>query len=540
MQEFLVDRLLLDEREKNAEEEYENLASRASLLRESFIPAQLTVHEDPHPFKVICTPRRVGKSGYVVRDDLIACAAIEDCLAIYTSVTVTQAKRNVWGLINRLNERYHLGGKPSERELYMSFPNGSRYYLGGALTQNDVDRWRGVGPHRVKIDEGASHDDGTLRELLDDVFIPALMDNDGELALCGTPSPVLAGMFWEASDPKKAFDIKDGRANARPYAERHDPRWDGVEFLWSYHTWSQADNTAVEGLWERSLRLKRMKGYADDDPTWLREYMGIWVADGDAFVFRYDGARNAWEPDPTSDNVWGLPRGHRWRFGLVIDEGYDDALTGEVFAACSTSDKMYHLPGFRERGATVTGTANHIKALREQFGGQFDYIIFDTLGLGKKIAAELAEVHGIHVTPAKHNEKREHIDILNNELWHGRFMVRKGSVMEKQMRTLQWKDPKTRRQEHPRQPNDSTDCAVYGVRHSPHRYYRTPPNAGPKRGTHEWYREQERQQIEKLAREDDLRSQKRYGDLMREKRDEQRRTHGQRLRVLSSVRKLRT
>ena len=59
----------------------------------------------------------------------------------------------------------------------------------------------------------------------------------------------------------------------------------------------------IARLWDNALIEKATKGWADDNPNWLREYLGIWVSDDTGRVFLYKAVKadtgepwNQWDP----------------------------------------------------------------------------------------------------------------------------------------------------------------------------------------------------------------------------------------------------
>ena len=91
-----------------------------------------------------------------------------------------------------------------ENQLTVKLPNGSQIILGGCQDPGEVDKFRGPAYSRVIIDEAQSIKTSILETLVNDVLEAALLDHDGELWLCGTPSATCSGYFYDADQLKRS------------------------------------------------------------------------------------------------------------------------------------------------------------------------------------------------------------------------------------------------------------------------------------------------------------------------------------------------
>lgn len=490
--------LFLRLEEDEGEAVAERLQKTRAHFRSRFFDHQIDVIDDPSPFESVNCPRRSGKTEALAGAIVDPLLQWENAKTFYVTLTLTQAKRNMWELIQKWNKEYNFGAKFHHTEVYARFPRNGLLYLGGAQTERDADRYRGVegGIDVFVVDEVDSFDKDVLKYLLKDVVIPTLFDKQGKLILGGTPGPVLDGMFWEITD-SPAFEITEHKelglvARSRPWWERNDPKWNKVQFTYSHHHWPMSENKAAPHIWENALRMHQIAGDSDDDPTWQRESLGRWVKDLGALVYKYDEAINAWDPVYTETSPFGLPEGHQWRFLAGVDPGYDDPFSIQVCAWAPTSREFYHVDGFSESGLDIDQAAAKIKELSEKFGG-FHTIVADTFGLGKVYFETMRKNHGIVITPRPWREKRDVIEIANTELLAGRAKILRGSDLEKQMRSLKWRDPKRKDLgEHPKQRNDMCDAWVYQTLYSLHHFSKS-PKAAPtlaerrKREEEEWF-----------------------------------------------------
>ena len=457
------------------------LIRKADELRARLTAPQLEFIIDPSPRKALRSPRRIGKTfgaaAYLC--DVALRQRGAECL--YLSLTRRSARRLMWRQILRFNADHGLNLQLNHTDMIATFPNGSHILCGGAEDQSDVERYRGGQYDVVVIDECKSFATELFESLLDEVIEPALLDRVGTLCIIGTPGAVLAGAFYQATGPEAAMvRYRDEKrvVESRPWLERDNPGYQNTAYRWSLHVWKPQDNTAIPQLWDRMLAVKESRGWADNHPYWLREYLGQWVADTSAHVYKYDEQRNGWEPPAGTRDEYGildlkrgLPEGHDWKFVCGMDLGFDDEFSLEVAAYADTHPDFYHVYDFARSGMTVPDIAAAFREAESRFGG-FEFVKGDRGGLGKTILATLEEVYGIHVEPADKHEKRDHIELLNGDLLAGRCRILQGSGLAREMITLQWDLTDPRKPKEDKQcPNHRCDGFLYIWRHLYHLFW---------------------------------------------------------------------
>jgi hypothetical protein len=483
---------------------------KADALRERLFPQQQAFIADPYRYKTLLCPRRAGKTHSAQAYLLDRCLRQPGASCVFITMTKGTAKRIIWGGLKALNDELELGAAFHNTELIMTLPDGGRIALGGAETSADIDKFRGVPFDLIVLDECKSFPAGLLQELVEEVLTPCLSDRLGTLVMMGTPGAILQGPFFAATGPESQVVRHEGErrcVTGRPYSQRTDPRWYGVDFMWSQHSWGVADNIAMPHIWADVLEAKRYRGWADDHPTWLREYIGQWVANDGALVYRYDEARNGWTPRSGSSVLARpdeLPVDHEWRFIAGMDLGFDDDFSLQVAAYSDTCADFYHVYDYAEPGLTVPAIAEKIRDAMEIYG-EFEAMVGDRGGLGKTILATLDEQYGLHVEPAEKQEKRDHIELLNADLASGQCKIIAGSGLAMEMQMLQW-DERTGREDKDT-PNHRADGFAYLWRFAYHHFARKKA-APPKFGSPAWEKrfdeDEARKAVERRRRERDL------------------------------------
>lgn len=440
--------------------------------------------------KALLCPRRAGKSFALAVYLLWVCLTIPSANCVFIAITREKSKQILWLLLKRLDKELELGASFNESALTVTFSNGSRVRLAGCETSGDIDKFRGEAFHLVVLDESKSWHAGLLDELLTEAIEPALGDFLGTLVMAGTPGAILAGPFYQATGQGATaiFEDEEGRARAksRPFVDEELEVWRDVTFEWSFHSWTTADNTAQPHIWLEALALKQRRGWTDEHPIWVREYLGRWMADDTKLVWRYAAERDDWEPGRrTAANPFGLPENHAWRYVISCDLGFHDPFGLQVGAYSDTHPNLFHAYEDEEVGLSVGGIAKKIRYVLDLVGEDaVDVIVGDLEGLGGAIVATLAEEYGIVVEKADKKDKRDNIEILNGDFVEERCKVLKGSKTSEEMTYLAW-DP-TGLKEKSGQKNNLSDAFLYMGRRARHRDAREPEKK-PAPGSPEYY-----------------------------------------------------
>jgi hypothetical protein len=468
-----------------------SLAKAADLLARAQ-PQQRAVIEDPARRKAVLCAARAGKSYTLALYILHTLLTVPRADVLYIAFIRSEAKEIMWMLLKSLDEEFQLGMTFGEADLVIMNGRGGRARLAGCESWGDVDKFRGVPRHLVVLDEAATWHAQLLDDLIHKVLEPRLGDYKGTLVLAGTPGEILAGPFYDASGPEATVIVEDEegrRARSRPFVAREDRAWNDVAWRWSLHGWALADNQSERGqsAYEEALALKRRNKWSDDNPIWVREYLGRWMADDSKLVFRFDPPRNTWAPrdnERTLDNPFALPRGHYWRFVVSCDMGFHDPFALQVGAFSDTHPDLYQVYEYEATKLTVGGVAAAIRKVLELIDEtDIEAMVADLQGLGGMVVETLGQEYGMWFDKLEQRDKRDHVELANSALVDKRVWILAGSRLADEMTYLAW-DPtglKTR----PNQPNHNCDAFLGVVRHSRHLEARPAP-VKPKPGTAEF------------------------------------------------------
>ena len=456
---------------------------KAEVLKERLFEPQRWLIEDKSRRKPLLCPRRAGKSFSAAIYLLTTCLTRTKANCLYATLTKGSARAILWPLLKQFDEEFQLGMHFHNTHLTCTFPGGHRRLaLTGADSRAEIDKLRGQPYDLVVVDECKSFPTDVLTELVREVIGPALNDTLGSLVLMGTPGNVLTGVFYEAT--------KQHSPLTRMYRDREKK----PAKMWSGHSWNIRENIAQPHLWDACLADKESYGWSDENPIWKREYLGEWVSDDDAFVYKFDPERNTWEQDPDSENKYGLPEGHDWKYLMGCDLGYDDPFAIVVVAYAETCGTMYQVYDYKESNLSVSSIAKVISETRAMFG-DFEVMVGDRGGLGKMVLAELSERYELHIEAAEKTEKRDYIELLNSDMIEGRIRVLADSELATEMCYLVW--DAHREKEDKSCANHVCDSFLYTWRYSFHNFSR-PHERKARPGSPEYWEEKLKLEKEKV------------------------------------------
>lgn len=454
-------------------------------LNQFLFDKQIEFVTDKRPFKVAVCSRRAGKTIACAADLIYTSLLTPEIVCLYITLARTNAEKIVWPELKKINERFKMKAKFDEVKLSMTFPNGSVIYCSGAKDSSEIEKFRGLALKKVYVDECQSFR-SHLKELIDDVLVPALMDYDGSLILIGTPGPVPAGYFAEISGASQ---------KSKAYVADEDP--DEEEFNWARFHWTFFDNPHIARKSKKTheqvlRRALKMRGVPITDPSIQREFFGKWVMDSSSLWIKYNASLNHFDK---------LEPNRHWNYILGIDLGFNDADALAVLAWGEHTDKIYLVEETVVAKQDLTDLVDAIKHVQSRY--DISKMVIDEGGLGKKMAEELRRRHSIPVHAADKARKQENVAFLNDALRTGRFMAKHDSrfAQDTLLVEIDWdKSTPDRIRVSDKYHSDIIDAVLYAFRES-HAYAYEPPDLAATPGTPEWYKEEEERMWEAEQRQ---------------------------------------
>lgn len=414
---------------------------------------QLAFIADPARWKVACCSRRAGKTVACAIILLMAALGHAETTNLYLTLSRVSGKRIVWRQLLALNREYALGGQINRAELTITFPNGSVILVAGAKDEAEIEKLRGPKYFTVVLDEAQSFKE-YIQQLVDDVIMPALMDTKGYLVMIGTPGPVRQGYFYEAVRNAAGPLLERMNVAANDNAE---PDEDSAQQLsWSVHHWTVADNPFIDDVEDELAGIRRRKAWTADNPTYQREYLGRWVTEHDALVYKYDQERNGYVDLPDRSGL-------HWHCVLMVDQGFHDADAGAALWFRKGKPGVWLEELFHERKQSAGQLVALVKEHWERLKGRCIRVGWDEGGGGKKVAED-ARLQGIPVEPADKVGKIAGVELTNTALVSGCLKVAVNGHAAADAGRVTW-DPKARGVKFSeRYHTDIWDCANYGLR----------------------------------------------------------------------------
>lgn len=359
--------------------------------------AQREFVESPAKRKAAVCSRRSGKTFGLAAwlyDDALATPG---GLSVYITGALPQARRNLMPALERLNLDLNLGMRQRtiDGQLICELPNRHQIWIAGCDNRAECEKFRGAGRGytRAVIDEAGSGSlPGYLPYLVDEILDPALLDQQGDLALTGTPGLVCAGLFYSST-------TGDGGHK------------------WDTHHWTLLDNPHLPDPREFLESKRREMGWDDQNATYRREYLGEWVRDNSILALPFDWQKNAITALPSGEE-WD----HRtWDYYLGVDIGMSAPSAFVVLACARGLPELYVVEAYKRAGMTPSSVAAEIKKLQQKY--RLASIIVDTGGIGAGYAGEMIERHHIMCEAAKKTEKRLAIEVVRGELLSGNLRI---------------------------------------------------------------------------------------------------------------------
>lgn len=362
-------------------------------------------------FKIARVPRRSGKTHSEAA--LLLHGAVNPPFANQGFITLSlkNAKKLVWPVLKRLNRDYNLGGIPNESEGAMRFPhlpNEPNIYLGGVKDRSEVDKIRGWegGAKRFVVDEAQAIRTSLFEELIDEVIEPALLDHDGQLIVTGTPGPVPAGYFYDIDVGSKS----DG---------------------WEHHFWTILENPHLERKSGKPTQqmldeLRARRHWDVDNPTYKREYLGQWVHDPDALVFKYNPERNGFKE---------LPEG-KWSYVIGVDLGFKDADAIAVLGWREHDKTVYVVDEYTQRKQGMTALMAQVQSRVDKYHPL--RIVMDLSGGALKSVEDFRPRFALPLESTDKQRKFDYIELVNDALRAGLLKSRARGPFAEDCMQVQW------------------------------------------------------------------------------------------------------
>lgn len=410
-------------------------------FRAGLHPRQREVSDIASDERYLVCGRRGGKTWWAASWLLEGAFAKPRSLSVYLALTRDSARRIVWPVIVDI---FASMGLPMDllHEHTMTvgpLPNGAKIFVTGTDDKRTIETWRGPKLWRAVVDECGSQPDEYLGYLIDDILGPALRDQRGQLAACGTPRPTKAGTWYARTGDNSSYGSP-------------------------VRNWDIRDNPAFDAPLE-VLELEAAKRGGWDSPSFRREWLGEWVDDIGALVFPVLVGRNTVDDLPTKSVHGGALPEHQWRYAIGVDVGVVDSTAIAVTASHPLDTREYIVGVEKHEGMLVTQLRDRLRHLQSQY--KRAPIVLDTGGMGKYHATELTRQWGMSIEAAEKTQKRSHVRDVRDRLLAGRVALLDGPCcdpLREEWAVLGWDE----KRELPEGVDHASDAVLYSLRRLAH------------------------------------------------------------------------
>lgn len=397
------------------------------------------------PVKALLCGRRAGKTHALIRALIRAAAtADEGSVVLFLTFTRPHAKKLVWKGLQRTLKACGYQYEINATELWIRVKGGCEIQLGGVSDVAEVEKYRGLSLALAVVDECGAIRPHLLQTLYDDVLKPATIDHGGQLIFSGTPGYVLHGPWFDLTGPERKSTVP-------------------------LMSWTVLDNEALRGgRAEREavlLDIRNEKDWPEDNPTYIREYLGRWVQDLGALVYPFVAERNSFSALPTITSTGNTIDPTRWRYVIGVDIGSVSSSAFTVVAAHPDLRDEYVLESRAPGGMTEEQVGAYLQTLRTKYPTAT--IVMDTGGIGKKYAEDAAIRFALPVKPAEKTEKASGVRLCRDRLQSGRIKVMTGEAcndLRGEWAVLGWQDDRDKTLPNKAQPDHASDSCLYALR----------------------------------------------------------------------------
>lgn len=385
--------------------------------------------------------RRAGKTEMWPRIAAVKALSTPRSLVRIWSHARLRAKELLWNKMNYLFKRHGLKVKSHEVELSFKLENDSEIRLVGADKDREVQKKRGDSSLAEIILESQNFG-SLLQPLVEDVIEPSLIDLRGTVYLEGTPGPICSG-FW--------FDIT-GKNDTDSVWQSRGPAHVSV---YEVHRWTMLDNPFLPHAREELAEMKRRKGWADDNPTYLREWLGRWVNDLGSLYYSFDLARNTYREGEVQ------PWGPGWDHVLGWDLGGKDDMALVIWGWHHDDPTLYEVFSWKKSGALAQEVIDQIDFAEKKYNLNIIKKVADTQGGGRMYVDDVMSRFNHVFENAKKSSKYDHVMLMNDDFLTGRIKTKLGSPLQEEliglMRDSDWNPASPEYKDKP--PTEDPSCA---------------------------------------------------------------------------------
>ena len=380
---------------------------------------------------------------------------------IFVCMSRQDGRDIIWPVLDYLSDVYNLNLIFNKASGDVTIPQTqSVIKIRGAGSMLEINKIRGK-KYPIAIVDEAQAFGPDLEYLLDEALEPATADYHGPVCVSGTPNVAAAGPF---------YDIDQGKNSE----------------AWDHWSWTFLDNPMMPEPQKFIDGVMRRRGWQDDHPSYLREYMGKWVRDDTAGAFNVKPHNLIDTFDDTIADDW------QWYMG--IDVGFHDPFAFVVIASSQMLGQAFAVDCYQEAEIGTMEALTHA----ERFCAQYPIteIALDTGGAGRLVAEDWKKVSNLPIASAVKTHKHSQVDLINGDLQAGKLIICKDNCQRliDDMKILEWDTgamEKARYIYRKGYADHLCDALQYGFHLSDHHHHDFQEDKRLVMGSSDWYQRKE-------------------------------------------------
>lgn len=366
----------------------------------------------PTRFNLVMCGRRSGKTHGARLRALRRVLTVPGSKVLYVTLIRRNCRKLFWRPIQADLAALGWTCEANEVDMLLRLPNGSSIEATGCDDIRGAAKIRGDFYDLVIIDEAQEPNDDVLEPLVEEVFVPMLVDRGGDLDLLGTPPDAMVGYFIDR--------LSDAR--------------------WTRFGWSMFDNRFIAR--EEIEKLIEAKGITPEHPIYKREFLGLAVVDPEKLVYEYTVARNNFDLERLDTSA------DTWRYTLGLDLGFQDsdAIAVVGWRRDDVDRRLYTVYQWRENHLDVDALAAKVREVYERYRPVV--MVGDHGGhAAQKILKTISERLRTPIT-AKPTDVNLSIGLVNDDLRNSRLLIPAGTELVRDMGLITWSiDAETKKRE---------------------------------------------------------------------------------------------
>lgn len=407
--------------------------------------------------------RGAGKSyGVAMRKHRLS-AAHPNQASLFITLSSERSRDILLPALYDLDKRFKIGIRERKKDNCALWPNGYRVLFRGCKDRIEANKRRGTPWVSAHWDECDTIPSALLEYDIHECVEPRLVDFNGTWSVSGTPGPIPQG-YWHKLSTGPNVHTWDARDN--PFIRNVLKYWTGVlDRMGATRGLSKSKWPAGITSIEQILAKEELWGLLP--PSFVREYLGQWVADLEALIYQVTQANTYVGAIPHPDlTTIGIDLG-----GATKEKPDLDRCAVTVAQSCRNSPLIWVPEAFSKSDATVQSLAAMVMQLLERYPDAS--VFLDSASAGTIILHTFQKM-GIPINPAEkrmRGPKQRRIQLVQGALRSGDLQISRMWNKERQAPACQdlleeatalvWSE--NRRDHHPKCKDDVWDSALYAI-----------------------------------------------------------------------------